>query len=200
MTITNHDQFAHAGNPWATISDWIRETQIAANPKASDREREKAIAYTKRASMSPKKAEPKPEFRQDRHRYPVSDQALQMQHQREVLKQMLNAGTGNPASRTMASYYKPVETAVRVLSSSEELRYRNAGERAEPASYGRPEPVVDVDQAKHLASRKAHWQTLRVHWQKAHDQAVTLGDAVAAKRSAARLVAIDTELEILSCS
>ncbi len=54
--------FADAGNPWATRDDWIREEKLAANPRANSRDRERAILFTRRHSVTPQRAKPRLEL------------------------------------------------------------------------------------------------------------------------------------------
>lgn len=92
---TNPDQFAARGEPWRMPPEEGAQLQAKTSRKIN------------RAIAAPR-AE-RPEFVEKPRRIPVSEASLVLRHQREVLKLMLQAGTGNPNWRTMVSPATPEE-------------------------------------------------------------------------------------------
>lgn len=86
---SNADQFAEAGNPWSMSA----EERVEISTKTSRKLRRNEA----------KLAREKPEFVERPRKIPLSEKALAMREQREILKVMLSAGTGNPSSRTLSA-------------------------------------------------------------------------------------------------
>lgn len=85
---TNHDQFEAVGQTWTSERDWLREEQLARNPKASTVERRRAVEFTQRHATGcvPVKPRPRPAFVEQPREIGISPKTEAARLQREVHK------------------------------------------------------------------------------------------------------------------
>lgn len=148
---TNAEQFADTGNPWATRDDWIREEKLAGNQLASTAARKSARSYTRRASMFPGKAQPRPE-----HSDPAP-LATPLTYAEDVTRRAL--GIRNRLARAPLDPVELSEAADRFVRSATNADFAGIGAHPEALAASRArEEESDWDKIKPKAKRDADWQ------------------------------------------